>query len=66
MTNREWLNTLTDEEFTDWLINDEYANGEVIDGIMQMTQPSPKLKTLKWSYTISYSGVLEWLGKERK
>ena len=22
MTNREWLNTLTDEQFRDWLIND--------------------------------------------
>lgn len=40
MTNREWLNTLTDEQFRDWLIND-YEK-------LKMTYDNTYLGVLNW------------------
>lgn len=59
MTNREWLNTLPDEDFASWCCNpDNFVAGEFIE-------PSPKLDTIKFSYNSSYEGLKLWLGEER-
>ena len=62
MTNREWLNTLNNEDFVKWCLD-----REVIDfKTFKSENPSPRLETIKYSYTSSRGGLLDWLGKERK
>lgn len=61
MTNREWLQTLTDEEFADWCINGpsfDFATNKPV-------QPSPKLLEIAHSYNSSFLGLQEWLKQER-
>lgn len=62
MTNREWLSTLSDEDFAIWCIF-----GDEIDLKNDIVkQPFPRLESLKRGYTSSYDGVLEWLKEKRE
>ena len=63
MTNREWLNTLSDKEFVEWLIYDEMY--EVSNGYIKMYQPTPKLATLARSSTQTETFIKEWLKEDR-
>lgn len=62
MTNREWLNGLTNDEFADWLCDAMYneelsreLGTDIYTGISQ----------IKFAYTDSRLGLKQWLG-ERK
>lgn len=61
MTNREWLNSLTDEEFAQWLLGTEIFDEKQYKNL----EPTPKLKTLKYLSTESTAYIEEWLKKER-
>ena len=61
MTNREWLESLTDEEFADWATHDDQWD-------VENNRPiglSPHRKTIVESYSDSYGGILSWLKEER-
>lgn len=69
MTNREWLNTLTNEEFAEWSVgspvpmefekvNDSWKVKSITDKLY------PRLSEIKVSYASSKAGLLEWLEKE--
>lgn len=62
MTNREWINSLTDEEFASWICDGE----SFYPRTMVYEQPSPKWDTLKYGYTDAKGGLLIWLKQERK
>ena len=62
MTNREWLNTLSDEDFVSWLLDDERVKDYQTYEVMQ---PTPKLETLKRTATSSSWMVSKWLKEER-
>lgn len=62
-TNREWLSTLTDDEFVSWLLDGE----EIKDyTTFEPLQPTPKLETLIREANSSRGNVTEWLKKEHK
>lgn len=62
MTNREWLNSLTDEEFASWVCDEEAFdfNKNVF------AHPSPKWNRLMYQYNDSKGGLLMWLKQERE
>lgn len=66
MTNREWLNSLSDEDFVTWLTKDEdlvpSKDGDRFIGV----QPSPRFRTLKSEWTSLAAGLTNWLREERK
>jgi len=70
MTNREWLATLTDEEFADWALFDpvpfSFRKNEegkyVLDS--KPDKVYPRLNELRRRYTSSFQGLIEWLGQE--
>jgi len=70
MTNREWLNTLTDEELATFLIDDAtFTSTRVRIGEYETLlpeQPYPRLSTIRIVCTSSILGVLDWLKQERK
>lgn len=64
MTNKQWLESLTPEQFEDWLENDEleiftHFNHGV--WAFDYAQPSPKYKTLKKEGI----KIADWLKEER-
>ena len=62
MTNREWLNSLTDEEFASWACDEEefdFKNNVY-------AQPSPKRRRLEFKYNDAKGGLLMWLKQERE
>ena len=61
MTNREWLNTLSDEDFAKWCI--EADKWDVNTGIFE--HPFPRLESIKFSNISSIDGLLKWLKEER-
>ena len=62
MTNREWLNTLSDEDFAKWCVSEEQTDYNT----MEVYQPCPRLNTIKFWSTSSYDGLLKWLKEERQ
>ena len=68
MTNREWLATLSDEDFAAWLLQDEVIDfTHTIDNhIYETKQPSPRMRTIALLSTDSSKAIEEWLKKERK
>ena len=62
MTNREWLSTLSDEDFAKWCIFGNEIN--LNNGTVK--EPFPRLESIKRGCTSSYDGVLEWLKEERE
>lgn len=72
MTNREWLNTLTDEEFAEWCIVDHFyrfkrteATLESGKKIIVEVAEQETLREIASSNISSIAGVLTWLKKER-
>ena len=59
MTNREWLNSLSNEDFVKWLLDGEIWNGS------QFEEPYPKLETLKYQATQADKHLIEWLKQEK-
>lgn len=82
MTNREWLNSLSDDELCKFIFGEEEfqycdESAELDEaytwGIVGLDfshyrpmQPTPRLSTLKCLWTSSSKGFAEWLKKERK
>ena len=71
MTNREWLNTLTDQEFAEWCIIDHYYRFKQVEGTLENGEKVmidvPEMNTLREiasTNTSSLGGVLAWLKKE--
>ncbi len=69
MTNREWLNTLNDDEFCKWLFDDsgcytEY-NPYTHEHEYKFYSFYPTRKEIICRYNSSYDGMLEWLNEER-
>ena len=62
MTNREWLNSLSDDDFAIWCIEAEEFNSEAT----KFKQPTPRLHQIRFSYTSSLYGLKEWLKQERQ
>ena len=62
MTNREWLNSLSDEDFVKWLTENEIFDEKAY----KCLEPTPKYDTLKWRWTSTALGLTEWLKQERK
>lgn len=62
MTNKEWLNSLTNEEFASWICDGEEFDYEKNENY----PPSPKWSTIQGQYTSSKLGLLIWLKQERK
>ena len=64
MTNREWLNTLSNEDFAKWCLSEECF--EWLGGYKtKIIEPTPKLETLRRNYTSSYDSLIKWLDEER-
>lgn len=60
MTNREWLESLSDEDFTTWLLQpDEWDWRNRVN-----YEPTPRLETLKYASTQATTYIKEWLEKE--
>lgn len=62
MTNREWLNSLTDEEFADWCCGQDVIDGRTFKPIGVY----PKLNGIKFRHLDSLIGLREWLKEERR
>ena len=62
MTNREWLESLTNEEFVTWLVCDEEYDRKA----MKPKQPTPRLSTIKYASISVTNSLKEWLEEERK
>lgn len=62
MTNREWLNSLNDEEFASWVCDEEVY--DLRNNVY--AHPAPKWNRLMYQYTDSKGGLLLWLKKERE
>lgn len=64
MTNREWLNTLTDEQFRDWLINDyeriKFAYSNTYAGIVNWLKAEHIAKNSCGSGEFTRNGNGEW------
>lgn len=69
MTNREWLNTLSNEDFAKWCLKEETVR-HIFDKSKnisyEINEPTPKLETIRKEYTSSYDGLLKWLNEERR
>lgn len=57
MTNREWLEGLSDSQLAAWLCDDLYNPAD--DRTYGVSQ-------IKYSYSHSELGLVEWLKRERK
>lgn len=66
MTNREWLESLSDEEFVTWLTQDEELVPSEDGDTFISAQPSPRFRTLKFQWTSIAAGLTHWLTEERK
>lgn len=62
MTNREWLESLTDDEFVEWLVGSEDFDQKT----MELRPPTPKLETIKRASTSTVAYLKEWLKEERR
>ena len=76
MTNREWLNTLTNAELSSWLCETSEIIGYEpkivkIDNepknmlVAQFDNLYPRLRDLVGRYSSSYLGIEKWLSEER-
>ena len=61
MTNREWLNSLSDDDFAVWCIEAEVFNYKTA----KCEPPTPRLDNIRFLYTSSLYGLKEWLKQER-
>ena len=61
MTNRQWLETLSDEELAEWA-----TGGDEWD--IENNKPIglyPHRRDIEYQYNSSYFGILTWLKEER-
>ena len=76
MTNREWLNSLSNEELASWLCETSAIIGYGIKivkvnneskemKIAQFDNLYPRFHDLIYQYTNTHLGINEWLNKER-
>ena len=71
MTNREWLESLTDEELVGWMLSDpvaiEFVNksGKWV-AVGEIDKLTPRLQELIRTSKSSRQGVLNWLRAEHK
>ena len=59
MTNREWLNTLTDEQFANFLTFGLYVKYKSIPDMPTMFS----IKNVTYQYAQSIIGLTEWLSQ---
>lgn len=69
MTNREWLNSLSNEEFYKWLFEDsgcysEY-NQDTHEYEYKFRSYYPTRYDIIGRFTDSHCGMLDWLNEER-
>lgn len=62
MTNREWVNSLSNEDFVTWLVGPIEWDSKM----EEYKEPHPRLEYLKRTNTNFFSSFQEWLKKERK
>lgn len=65
MTNREWLSTLSDDDFIIWLFRNDVIVGLTKNKTIY-EQPSPRLQWFKYAYTDTKRALKDWLKQERK
>lgn len=61
MTNRQWLETLTDEELADWATGEDCYD----INLNKYIGLYPHRKNVEYQYTSSYGGILLWLKQKR-
>lgn len=68
MTNREWLNNMTDEDFVNWLYADRTRvfNVEKGDYVVLAPNYSPCLHEVTMGWTSGEMILKQWLKEERK
>lgn len=71
MKNREWLNTLTNEEFVDWVMSDYvsaywYTEDNQIEWFRPPQSYSPTVAEIVSRTTDARIRLKEWLNEERK
>lgn len=71
MTNREWLSTLTDEEFVEWVMGDYmsayfYTEDNQIEWFRPPQSYSPTVVEIVSRTTNAKIRLKEWLNEERK
>ena len=65
MTNREWLESLTDEQLALFLTSGvPIVDKEAYYGIGKVSCVS--IQDIKWRYTQSNSGIVDWLGRPQE
>lgn len=65
MTNREWLQSLSDEDFAKWCINKGGGWFNPQTKKNEYFPPYPTLHYIRSGSTSSYDALLKWLGEER-
>ena len=61
MTNREWLESLKNNELVAWLLYDEDFDPETYE----MVEPTPRLSSIKRMGINAEYSLKEWLEEER-
>lgn len=56
MTNREWVDSLSDDELIRWIIDEDF----------QTKDGSPSFQRLSRSFISSYSGLMDWMKQEHE
>lgn len=69
MTNREWINSLNNEEFCKWLFEDSGCytayNQDTHEYEYKFYSYYPTRNDIVCRYNNSYGGMIEWLNEER-
>ena len=73
MTNREWLNSLTDQEFAEWCVIDHYGLVKEVECTTEsgekctlLLPEHQSLNDIARSSTSSLEGIRDWLAKEKR
>ena len=68
MTNREWLNNLSNEDLVKWLYVEHTRtfDPQTLEEIVFMPECSPSLHEITVQWTSAEYGLLKWLEEERK
>jgi len=66
MTNREWLNSLTNEELVEWLFKESSSHFNYQKGDYEIDYIHPTKYEISWNYTQSELGMKQWLEENHK